>query len=234
MIASCLCGLLLVACGGQPRPSAPSVALQLDFEESTGPAAWVDVRHEATTTGITFENGVTGKAIHFDGSGAGVDIQPVDQLPLSEALTLELNVKVDNWTNPYQGSARIQSIVSHSDNFSISVLPTSWKFRADLRTSGGKFELTGGSVRLGAWQHVALVLDHEDGLARLYVDGQVVDQREVRGNVVLQTGVPLRIGTWFKQNQAYCGAVDSLRIWQRAVAAGEMRDRAAALTRNRP
>ena len=192
------------------------------------------MRHEATPTGITFEAGVVGQAAHFDGSGAGVDINPVELLPLSKAMTLELSVKVDNWKNPYAGSARIETIVSHSDNFSICVLPESWKFRADLRTRAGKIELTGGAVRLGAWQHVALVLDDEAGMARLYVDGQVVDQRELHGDIVLQQGVPLRVGTWFKQNQAFCGSVDSLRIWQRPFDDAEMRKHSATLARNHP
>lgn len=226
-------GLALVACTQTPRPSTPSVALEFPFENSVEPVAWIAVGHEATPTGITFEPGVEGQAVRFDGSGASVDVTAVDHLPLTRALTVELFLKVEDW-NPYAGSAALETVVSHSDDFTIAVIPTSWGFRADLRTSEGRFELRGGAVRFGAWQHVALVLDEETRMARLSVDGVVVDQREARGQFALRPGIPVRIGTWFKQNQAFSGAVDSLRIWERALTASELTQRANVTSSNRP
>lgn len=228
------CALVLMACARAPRPSAPSVALELDFEHSVEPAAWIEVAHAATPAGITFVPGVEGQAARFDGSGASVDVTGVDPLPLTRAFTVELCLKVEDWKNPYGGSALLESVVSHSDDFTIAVLPTSWTYRASLRTSEGRFELAGGAVRLGAWQHVALVLDSEARMARLCVDGVVVDQREAPGQFSLQKGLPLRVGTWFKQNQAFCGAVDSLRIWERVLTASELSSRASVTRSKQP
>ena len=201
------------------------MALELDFEHGLAPAAWIDVQSQATPAGITLEPGVAGLSARFDGSGAAIDITHVDRLPLAKALTVELQVKASNWKNPYAPGSALESIVSHSDDFSIAIQPSTWKYRADLRTTAGKIELNGGDVRFEAWQHVALVLDDAEGLARLYVDGRVVDQREVHGEVALRPGIALRIGTWFSQNQAFCGSVDTLRIWQRALSLAEIGDR---------
>jgi len=215
-----------------PRPREDSIAIEFDFDRSTEPAAWIDVDHRASPTGITFEHGVDGEAVRFDGSGASIDVTNVDALPLTSALAVELSVNVADWKNPYAGSALLESIVSHTDDFTIALLPSTWTFRADLRSSGGHVRLEGGAVRHGTWQHVALVLDEMDSMARLFVDGVVVDQRVVHGRIALTPGIPLRIGTWFEKNQAYCGAVDNLRIWQRALTTSEIAEHARATRPN--
>lgn len=225
--------LCCLASGCAPRPSAPAIALELDFEGTATAAAWIDVAAVPTATGISYEPGVVGQAMRLDGSGASVDVSPVDALPLAEELTIELWVKVADWTNPYKGSALLESIVSHTDDFTIEVVPGTWNFQACLSTGEDKLKLAGGSARLGAWQHVALVLEAESRMARLYVDGQVVAQREARGALRLTPGLPLRIGTWYQKNQAYCGAVDELRIWQRGLSANEIRERCAGANRAR-
>ncbi len=105
------------------------------------------------------------------------------------------------------------------------MIPGKWSFDAGLLTGGDRVALRGGSVRLGAWQHVALVREEASKLVRLYVDGQVVAQREVQGTLRFQPSIPVRVGTWYRQNQAFRGKVDTLRIWERAFSTSEMRAR---------
>lgn len=219
---------LLALSGCDPRPGAPSIALEFAFDDSVTPAAWIDIAHAASPTGITFEPGVEGRAARFDGSGAQVDVSGVDALPLTRAFTVETHVKAADWTNPYTSGSALESIVSHSDDFTIAIVPSKWTYQAVLHTSEGQVRLEGGAVRVGTWQHVALAFDASEHMARLYVDGIVADQREAKGTFALQPGLPVRVGTWFKQNQAYCGALDCLRIWDRALESAELVEHAAA------
>jgi Concanavalin A-like lectin/glucanases superfamily len=219
--------LLVASC--TRRPSDPAIALEMKFDGQAKALTWVGARAVSTPTGIAFEPGVTGQAVRFDGSGASIDLAPVDALPLAGELTLELWVKVADWENPYTGSPRLETIVSHATDFTIEVLPDAWTFRAGLSTAEDKLTLAGGAARLGCWQHVALVVERDSCSALLYVDGQEVAQQPTRGDLKLTPGIPLRVGTWFQKNQAYCGSVDELRLWLRALPASEIRERASAL-----
>lgn len=209
------------------------MALELGFDDDLTAAAWVDVVCAEPGAGVSLVPGVEGQAARFDGSGACIDVEHVDGLPLERGFTIESWINVEEWHNPKRDGAPIETVVSHSDDFWIAVIPGEWSFDAGLRSGGDRIALRAGSVRLGAWQHVALVREDSSDFLRLYVDGRVVAQREVKGALQLQPGIPVRVGTWFRQNQAFCGMVDSLRIWERAFSADEMRSRFESLRRDR-
>lgn len=218
----CIPILACVVSSCRPRPSAPPVVLELAFDDAIEAAAWIEVECATAPAGVTHVPGVDGQAAHFDGSGACVDVDGVDALPVARGFTLEAWVRPENWKNPYAESAALETVVSHSDDFWIAIVPGAWTFDAGVRTREERVVLQGGAVRLDAWQHVALVLEDEANMLRLYVDGRVVAQRELRGRVDLQPGIPVRVGTWFRQNQAFRGAVDTLRIWERSFTMSEM------------
>ena len=75
-----------------------------------------------------------------------------------------------------------------------------------------------------------LVLDGEQEVAHLVLDGADVFSLELSGALVVKGNLDLVIGTWFKQNQAFCGELDSIRIWKRALSADELVARAARVT----
>lgn len=221
--------VFLTGCTGSERPTLPGLALQLEFEDTCEPVAVADLAAEIPEAGLSFGPGVEGRAARFDGSGAELKFSGLAALGLSRSMTLEFFVNIANWKNPYAAGSGLESLVSHSDDFTVAVDPHSWKLQARLRTSASEdaLRLSGGIVSPGTWHHVALILDGEQGRARLVLDGEEVSHMKAQGNLVVQPNLHLVVGTWFKRNQAFCGALDSIRLWQRALTPDELSARAS-------
>jgi len=225
---------LLSACGGAPAPSKatpsePGLALELGFENTCQPVATCALMVEAPASGISFGAGVEGQAARFDGSGSALKLFGLDRLGIEQAMTLEFFVNAADWKNPYGAGGGLESLVSHSDIFTVAVDPHSWKLQARLTTStsGTSLRLSGGKIQTGGWHHVALVYDDHQSRARLVLDGEVVDEVYAHGNVAINPLLELVVGTWFQKNQAFCGALDSIRLWSRALSPEELEARVA-------
>lgn len=219
----------LSACGGDSAPaptvpSEPGLALELEFEDTCKPVAVSELMVEAPPTGVTFGPGVDGLAARFDGSGAAVKLFGLDGLKIEQSMTLEFFVNAADWKNPYGAGSGLESLVSHADIFTVAIDPHTWKLQARLTTStsGTSLRLSGGKIQTGSWHHVALVYDGEGSRARLVLDGEVVDEVYAQGNVAVNPLLELVVGTWFQKNQAFCGSLDSIRLWKRALTADEL------------
>ncbi|MCE9593845.1 MAG: LamG domain-containing protein [Planctomycetes bacterium] len=167
---------------------------------------------------VAFVAGVDGKAAHFDGSGTCLDVDGISELSFANALTLECFVKPDDWTNPYGAGSGVETIVALSDFFSLSISRgDDWILNAQLTTTAKKdsVRLSGGRIEPDAWHHIAVDHETKTGRSRLWLDGVVVDEQTIPGAIDVQSPkLPLRIGTWFERNQAFCGALDDVRIWR--------------------
>jgi hypothetical protein len=219
----------LSACGGEPAPSKavpsePGLALELGFENTCLPLAVSELMVEAPPSGITYGAGVDGLAARFDGSGSALKLFGLDRLRIEQAMTLEFFVNAADWKNPYGAGSGLESLVSHADIFTVAVDPHSWKLQARLTTStsGTPLRLSGGQIQTGSWHHVALIYDSDQSRARLALDGEVVDEVYAQGNVAINPLLELVVGTWFQKNQAFCGSLDSVRLWNRAFAPDEL------------
>ena len=202
--------------------------MALEFEDSWEPDAVAGLGLRVASPGLGFGSGVLGYAARFDGSGADLEIRGLDRLGIGDAMTLEFFVDAAYWRNPYGAGSGLESLVSHSDIFTVSIDPASWELSARLTTtaSGEPLRLRGGKIQTGAWHHVALVLDGKAGKARLVLDGTVVGEVDATGTVPVRSDLDLVVGTWFGKNQAFCGALDSVRLWNRALSAEELSARA--------
>lgn len=220
---------LLAACSRTARPNLPGLVLQLELDDDSTAVAVADLPQTTSTSGLGFVDGVAGRALSVDGSGAQIALEHPERLELSRALTLEFYVNFADWKNPYPAGGGLESVVSHSDNFTVAVDPHTWRLQARVTTNGDPepVSLAGGIVTPGTWHHVALVFEGERSSARLVLDGAEVARTEARGELVVRPNVSIVIGTWFKRNNAFCGALDSIRIWNRALAAEELAARAA-------
>ena len=181
---------------------------------------------------VTLTRGLVGGAARFDGSGAAVEVRGIGRAPLTDGLTLEFWVRPDDWKNPYKGSAHLESIVSHSTVFTVGIDFDTYAVRATVSTDtpADGVRLRGGHVPPGHWHHVALAYDSTAGIVVLYLNGEVVDAKQAGGALQLNDKVPLVIGTWYQRNQAFSGAVDEVRLWDRALSANLMRERAGAFS----
>lgn len=228
--------LFLAACSHTPRPTLPGLVLQLEFDGDCSAVAVADLPQTTSPTGLGFVPGVDGRALIVDGSGAQIALAHPEMLGLERAWTLEFFVKFADWKNPYPAGGGLESVVSHSDNFTVAVDPHTWRLQARLNTRGEKesVRLAGGTITPGSWHHVALLCDGGQGDARLVLDGEEVAHAAAHGELVVLPNVPIVIGTWFKQNQAFCGELDSIRIWKRTLSAAELSARAAQVARDVP
>jgi len=77
--------------------------------------------------------------------------------------------------------------------------------------------------RVGEWTHVAATYDHVMG-ARIYVNGQETGRTEVGGDLAPAEGVDLVIGRHNRHPWALDGAIDEVRIYDRAVRPDAIRE----------
>lgn len=221
----------LAGCSGDERTLAPGLVLDLGFEGTCDPRSRADLVTQSPPSGISFGSGVEGDGARFDGSGAALKLRGIDALGIGNGMTLELFVRPVDWINPYGPGGGLESLVSHSSIFTVAIDPHAWVLQARLTTDASEesLRLRGGRIQPGAWHHIALVLDSASGKARLVLNGEIVDEVPARGTVPVRSDLDLVIGTWFEKNQAFCGELDSIRLWKRALSDSELRDRAALL-----
>jgi hypothetical protein len=183
---------------------------------------------QASPGGISFEDGVEGRAVHLE--DAAVRLSGLDRLPLSDSLTLEFFVNLADWHNPY-GEGTVKNLISHADVFAVAV--KGWELEARVTTAGAPraLRLTGDSFAPSSWHHVALVVDGAQGCARLVLDGRDIARTSTRGRIAVDPALDLVLGTWREQEETFSGVLDSVRLWSRALSAGELRSRAALVGR---
>jgi hypothetical protein len=211
---------------GARSRAAAGVALLLTFDrgfDDEGP-----YRLKAVPSGneVRLVPGRRGQALFIGGTEDWLDITMGNSIPLVGGVTLELWVKRDDWTNPYKGGSGWQTIAALGTGFSLAItapgcpLHKPWalegwvsRYRADVKESESSRVLSPpGSVTAKRWTHAALVYDQARGTLSLYQDGKLSDT--ARGVPPLDLGRGrLRLGTWYKANQAFRGDIDDVVVY---------------------
>jgi hypothetical protein len=170
--------------------------------------------------------GRRGQAVFIGGTEDWLDIPMGSSVPLIGGLALELWVKRDNWTNPYKGGSGWQTVAALGTEFSLAItapgcpLHKPWalegsvsRYRADVKeTERSRVLSAPGSVVAKRWTHAALVYDQAQGTLSLYQDGKLLDTARGVPSVDFGRG-RLRLGTWYKANQAFRGEIDDVVIY---------------------
>ncbi len=200
---------------------APAPILYLPFDGDATDQSGENHSTRATGT-IEFLPGIHGLAAQFDGSGEAVEVSGISMsaMPISDEMTLEFWVNMRNWQNPYPESPPLESIASYGAYFTVGVWSGSWELEASVMTGSGRdqrVEVGGGHVRPGQWHHIALVYGGSQSRVRLFLDGELVQEQIASGQIPAVDELPLVVGTWFEQNQAFAGLVDELRLYNVAL-----------------
>jgi Concanavalin A-like lectin/glucanases superfamily len=181
--------------------------------------------HDGTIEGASwFENGKYGSALDFDGENDCVTVENAPDLQLTEELTLE------TWVKP-EGSGKSEPVIFKE---------TPWYFGYSLYLGIGEeghmegligeegyvFKDTEDPEKLetGVWNHVALTFDGAH--MRLYVNGGLVDTTAAEG--AWSSSGPLSIGCSSEFEDNFDGLIDEVRIYNRALSAGEITSDAGA------
>jgi hypothetical protein len=163
-------------------------------------------------------DGRVGDAIAIRGGASTLDV------PDSEKLRLPLRFTVAAFVRP-DGTAS-GTIVSKNDwnqGATNGFVLRLWNGKADFTIGAGGWLSVGGADPLAParWHHLAGTFDGER--MRLFVNGNEVASREVRGRVAASQ-YPLTIGTdSFDKARVFAGLIDEVTVFGRALQASEVK-----------
>jgi hypothetical protein len=178
--------------------------------------------HDGALEGAEWTNGRYGGALYFDNEESCASVPSSPELELTEEFTIE------TWVKP-EGSGVNEPLISKETEgyFSYSLylgLQASGKIEGLL---GNEEEEIGPDVESDAglpihiWSHVALTYD--GATMRLYVNGELQDSAAA-GEGALSSGGPLNFGCSEAFEDDFKGRLDEVRIYERALEAGEAAD----------
>jgi hypothetical protein len=218
VLAGSFGGLMAVTPGVASANSQGPIA-DYSFDEGTGTTV-EDLAGEddGTVEGPEWTNGKFGGALSFDGEESDcVSIPNSESLQLGEEFTVEAWVKAE-------GSGESEPII-----FKETPYFTSYGIYFGLDEHGHlegylgeEFELQKtvdpAKLEKNVWTHVALTFDGAH--LRLYVDGALVDTEAAEG--AEPSSGQLSIGCAQEFEDGFEGRIDEVRIYERALSAGEV------------
>ncbi|MEV4314353.1 LamG-like jellyroll fold domain-containing protein [Actinocrispum sp. NPDC049592] len=199
---------------------APSLIAAYNFDEGVGNSLTdrTGRNHTGTIAGATWTTGNTGGALSFNGTSDMVTVADANDLDLTSAMTLEAWVRptatTSNWrTIMLKERTGGLTYALYADN--AASRPTSY-----LTISSADRSVTGPTaLPANTWTHVAVT--YGSGTYRLYVNGTEVANAAVTGSMAASTGA-LRIGGNNIWGEFFTGAIDDIRIYNRALTATEI------------
>ncbi len=202
--------LLHVAYGGAgsgatPLPETGTTVLGMAFD---GNASTTGFAGAANATGVRYVDGVSGRAVRFDGETGAVTV------PGTAALNLSMPFRIEAWVRAEPGRGQGYIVSRHDYDAA--------RGYALVRTEADEigFRVGNGTawtgvysepVDDGRWHHVTAIL-HRDRL-RLYIDGEAVDYTAELAGELVHTGGPLVLGrAQGYDGDRFAGDIDDLRV----------------------
>ncbi len=212
---------------GTPLQSAmsPEPVAHWTFDEGQGTSVLdCAAKRNDTVVNPHWMPGVSGKALIFDGETTSVR-RPAEQAPkLSGPFTIEAWIAIKSY--PWSWCAIAEQTENNTDGYSFGV---DGKGHFGLKLmSGGKQKilLSEAVLPLRTWAHTACVYDEADGMV-LYMNGKEAGRLAVSGAVKFTPEQDFVIGRGFLKgnfpyNYSLEGALDELKIYNRALSAEEI------------
>ena len=159
-----------------------------------------------------------GHGLQFDGTDDKVQVAPNASMDLTTALTIE------SWVYPTASNMSWKIVQRNGSSGALAYAfsltngtrrPTLW-----LTTSTSAYALVSDvSVPLNTWTHLAVTWD--GATVRFYMNGIQFHVRTATGTLIAATSSqPLVIG--YNPGEAFTGQIDEVRIYNRALAPGEV------------
>jgi len=196
-----------------PPPPGTGLLVAYSFDEGSGTIA-----HDASGNGNngTLVNGPTwaagrhGSALRFNGVNNYINLDVLSST--SKTYTFEF------WVNRQN-----QSYIFDSNNIldRLTIAIGTNNMPPDALIFGS---LSVGSIPVGAWHHVALVLDGVSGMATAYIDGTKSGTAPYTGETLGGRGGSVKIGShFFGIGYFFAGLLDDFRLYTRALSQAEVR-----------
>lgn len=187
--------------------------------------------HDGTAVGApAYVAGVRGSAIVLDGVDDLVRFPGVPNATWDSAWTVAWYMHVDDLRRYSLFSKR--GTCSVSQLIDVRMASTAPELVGFELSNGSATAVARGTLRAGAWVHVAVVRD--GAAARVYVDGRPGTDVAAPTQSLAAVTAPMAFGdspcVGFDGTLRYAGRIDELRVYDRALTAGEARALANAPT----
>jgi hypothetical protein len=209
---------LLPSTATPPPPPPGGLVASYSFDQGSGATAPDSSGNDNTGTltgGIAWTpSGRNGSALNFDGTNDRVDVPDAPELDLSNGMTLEAWVKPDTL-----GGYRTLMLKETSSYLAYALYGgTTSSNRPAVEANKG--ELIGGTAPpLGSWTHLAGTYD--GSTLRIYVNGTLASSKTTTQTMPNSTN-PLYIGGNVRWGEFFDGAIDDVRIYNRALSQTEI------------
>ncbi|MGB9594695.1 MAG: LamG domain-containing protein [Candidatus Poribacteria bacterium] len=202
-----------------------SLVLALAFDENQGNESkdFSKYGFKATIEGPKWGVGKFGKALEFDGLDDFVKVADAPQLRLINGGT------VMAWAYILSGGHASWPRLIHKSNTTAGTGP-GYEVLFD-RANGDAVRVCLGSACVDSfvemkldrekWYHIAMTFD--GAKIKVYVDANLVAERNQPGVLIDSTDIPIIIGNSFNAQRAFQGTIDEVRIWSRALKAYEIK-----------
>ncbi len=156
-------------------------------------------------------------------------------VPASPSINFTSVMTAEIWINPATGSGRTFRILTKVEALSDSYSPKAYQIgthdwggarrpNGGICTTDGEFMNWGGeAISDATWTHMAITYDANAGANnfKLYVNGQLSTAQTVTGNLTTGQGL-LFLGNSGANLENFVGAIDELRLWNRALTQAEI------------
>ena len=155
----------------------------------------------------------------FDGVDDYVEVADHASLDITDSITIATWVKpMSNLDRTIIGK-QYGSAPWYSYGFEIAAV----KLRGVISSTGGAIScIADSSYTQGEWYH--LVQTYNGTIARLYINGIKQSDEELISGTIVPTNGHLYFGSWNGTGSSFNGSIDSVRIYNRALSPGEVRD----------
>jgi len=204
-----------------PPPPAGGLVAAYGFEEGAGTSV-TDAsglgNHGAVSGATRTASGRFGGALAFDGVNDQVAVADDASLDLTGAMTIEA------WVRPTSSLAGWRTVVIKEQPsdlvYGLYAAGTGYRPSGHVFVGGDDVRVQApAALPADAWSHLATTYDGT--ILRLYVNGVQVASLTVAGPMSASDG-PVRIGGNTVWDEWFAGTIDDVRIYDRALAAGEI------------
>jgi uncharacterized protein YjbI with pentapeptide repeats len=161
---------------------------------------------------VSFASGKIGNAAVFDGSNY-----------LSREILVnedELTVSCLAYFNDIEELRTVWAKGADAADLDIVYYEGQLNYFVSTSDGGGRIS-TGFTPQLNQWYHFALTHSSTGGIAKFYVDGQMIGSTNISGNRI-SNSVPFAIGASINWQRGFNGQIDAVGIWNRALSDAEV------------
>jgi hypothetical protein len=165
----------------------------------------------------TWTNGISGKALQFDGIDDCVAIPDLYTSSPSELTAMA-------WINsPLPPSVSGLRVIHHfrKGEFSLAISPSGGSAEFAVKLTDGVWYVVQATPTADVWHHLAGVWTKGDSL-KLYIDGSLVNQTSVPDLYLWDWNGPASIGSYGRYTHFFSGTIDEVKVYTRALSAEEI------------